>query len=226
MFSDVHKHITQKLGNSKIITQPYPYIVVDDIFPVDFYKFLIANPIPKENLVSLRDSNRVGNGYSAARYVLNLEASMPVLDGSIREFYENIAKYFDYFFKNMLLNKFNVNPTGVITDLLYTKDYRSYSLGPHTDKISKVLTCLIYLPSDNSKSKYGTSIYVPKDKNFKCEGGPHHKRNEFELYKTIPFEPNKMFCFLKTNSSFHGVEPVDEKIERDLLIFDLQKNDV
>jgi hypothetical protein len=121
----------------------------------------------------------------------------------------------------MLLRKFNQSITNVKADALYTKDYQTYSLGPHTDKTNKVVTCLIYLPQDDSKSKYGTSIYIPKDKSFKCAGGPHHKREQFELHKTIPFVQNKLFCFLKSDTSFHGVEQIDINIERTLLIFDL-----
>ena len=223
MFSDVHKHVTRKLANTVIEKYPYPHLIIDEIFPADFYKQLIKNEIAKESLLNLRDSNRVGTGYSDARYVMNLDEIMPVLDTSIRTFWENFAKWLNYYFKNMLLRKFNQSTTNVAVDALYTKDYQTYKLGPHTDKISKILTCLIYLPEDKSNTKYGTSMYLPKDKSFICKGGPHHKREHFDLYKTIPYEPNKLFCFLKTDNSFHGVESVDSDIERTLLIFDLQK---
>lgn len=223
MFSDVHKHVGQKLANVKIDNHPYPHFVIDNIFPDEFYKELLKNPIPKNDLVNLVESKRVGSGYSGARYVVNLDPSMPTLSYELRSLYENFAKWLHYYFKNMLLNKFNLPTNNILADALYTKDYQTYSLGPHTDKITKVLTCLIYLPTDNSLSQYGTTIYTPKDKTFTCAGGPHHKRKDFDIFKTIEFVPNRMFCFQKTNNSFHGVEPVDSDVERTLLIFDLQR---
>lgn len=223
MFSDVHKHVTAKLSASRIIQDPYPHIIIDEIFPSTFYKLLLQNEIPSSELTNLKTAGRVGKGYSDARSVLNLYESMPDLKTN-RVFWENFAKWLDYYFKDMLLRKFKQPLNNVKGDALYTKDTQSYSLGPHTDKVTKVVTCLIYLPADGSNSECGTSIYTPKDSTFTCEGGPHYKREDFNLFQTIPYVPNKMFCFLKTNKSFHGVEPITKSIERPLLIFDLQKD--
>lgn len=222
MFSNAHKHVQQKLNAVAIEDKPYPWFVIDGIFTEELYTTLLANPIPKSNLVNLVESGRVGKGYSGARWVINLEPKMPELDPAIRDLWENFGKWLHYYFKNMLLGKFNLSTQGVKADALYTKDYMTYNLGPHTDKISKVLTCLIYMPSDSSMSKFGTTIYTPKDPDFKCPGGPHHKREKFDVYKSVEFLPNRLFCFLKTDNSFHGVEQVDLDIERTLLIFDLQ----
>jgi hypothetical protein len=222
MFSDVHKHVLKKFAETKVELSPYPHLVIDNIFPDDFYELLLKNNIDKSEMINLRESNRVGPGYSGARYVLNLDDDLPMLTKN-RMFWQNVYKYLNFYFKDMLLHKFNQNRQNIYSDALYTKDYQTYSLNPHTDFPAKLLTCLIYLPVDNSMSDYGTSIYIPKDKNFKCLGGPQHKVKNFDLHKTISFTPNKMFCFLKTDNSFHGVEPIDKDVERTLLIFDLRK---
>jgi hypothetical protein len=66
-------------------------------------------------------------------------------------------------------------------------------------------------------------MYTPKDKQFTCPGGYHHKVHHFDLYKTIPYIPNKFFCFLKSDKSFHGVETIDVEVDRDLIIYDIQR---
>lgn len=222
MFSIVHKHIVEKIENVVIEKDPYPHFVITDFFPQFFYEELLKNDISVDQMINLKESKRVGSGYSDSRYVLKLEKELNSLKTN-KTFYENLAKYIEYFLSNLLLQKFNQPTQNVITDILYTKDYKSYSLGPHTDKRTKVLTSLIYLPKDNNSKNIGTSIYVPKDRTFRCPGGPHHKLENFELVKTIPYLPNTMFCFLKTDNSFHGVEKINEDIERTLLIIDLQK---
>lgn len=226
MFSDVHKHVVEKIDHSSIVNYPYPHFTIDNIFPDDFYNILLQKTIPNNFLKVLKDSKRVSEKYSDARYFLGLKPNIPNLDNNIKSFYEDFAKWLHYFFKPMLLHKFNIPLKGVMSDALYVRDCKTYNLGPHTDSKRKVLTCLIYLPADFSQSQYGTSMYIPKDKNFTCPGGFHHCREKFILYKTIPFVPNKLFCFLKTDTSFHGVEPIIQDVERNLLIFDLQKHEV
>jgi hypothetical protein len=223
MFSDVHNHIINKIDNAVIEKYPYTHLVVDNIFPKDFYQKLVENPIPNHLLYNLKSNKRVHDTYSDSRYVLSLKPELPELENNIKDLYQNLSKYFYFYFKNILLKKFNLTFSNLHTDFLYVRDFKSYSLGPHTDKTSKVLTSLIYLPKSKSEIEMGTSIYLPKDRNFRCQGGPHHNREKFDLYKTIPYEPNKMFCFVKSDVSFHGVEPITKEIERNLLIFDLQR---
>jgi hypothetical protein len=40
---------------------------------------------------------------------------------------------------------------------------------------------------------------------------------------TMPYLPNSLFGFLKTQNSFHGVEPVKEvDVQRNLLLYDIR----
>jgi len=223
MYSGVHNYIVDKIKNATIYDYPFLHLIVDDIFPTDFYNLLLENKLSDLDLYNLKDINRVGTGYSDSRKVLNLEPEMPQLKNNYKEFYENFAKYMHYHFQSLIMKKFKLSLRGTKGDLLYTRDTKNYSLGPHTDKTSKLLTCLIYLPMDDKHSFIGTSVYTPKITNFKCKGGPHYKSSNFDLVKTINYIPNRMFCFLKTDNSFHGVEPVTVEVERNLLIFDIQK---
>jgi hypothetical protein len=86
---------------------------------------------------------------------------------------------------------------------------------------------LFYLPKDESQSHLGTSIYLPKDPKFTCEGGPHYSFENFTRVVTMPFKPNALFAFVKTNNSFHGVEPVlDPDTKRWLLLYDVYARQV
>jgi hypothetical protein len=105
---------------------------------------------------------------------------------------------------------------------LLVEDITKYSLGPHTDSPRKVLTFLFYLPKDESQSHLGTSIYIPKDGTYTCPGRPHYGFENFQRVVTMPFKPNTLFAFVKTDNSFHGVEPVtDPDTKRWLLLYDI-----
>ena len=92
-------------------------------------------------------------------------------------------------------------------------------IGPHTDHPERIFSLLFYLPEASSTEELGTSIYIPKDKSFTCEGGPHYNRNFFKRVATMPYKQNSLFVFPKTINSFHGVEELmDEGVNRRLII--------
>ena len=71
----------------------------------------------------------------------------------------------------------------------------------------------------------GTSIYRPRSP-FTCDGGPHYPFDPFERIKTTRFAPNTLFMFVKSDISFHGVEPIsDPGVERDLLLYSIRIRD-
>ena len=229
MFSDVTNYVKQKFDTAIINNDPYPHIQIDDIFPADFYQQILSHKIDENFLATLRELKRVGSAYPDTRKVLSLKPSMPFLPDNYRSFWEHAASWLLGDFERMVLEKFEPYTIGrfglkpeLHAETLYTYDRSTYSLGPHTDSVKKVITLLIYLPEDSSLSHLGTSMYTPIDNNFTCEGGPHHKFHQFKLLKTAPYKPNTLFGFFKTNNSFHGVEPIKENIRRDLLIYDVQ----
>jgi hypothetical protein len=79
------------------------------------------------------------------------------------------------------------------------RDYPGYSIRPHPDSSTKVMTTQYYLPADESQSHLGTSFYIRK--------GP----GNYETVRKAEFLPNRAYCFAVGDKSFHGVEVVSEK---------------
>ena len=102
------------------------------------------------------------------------------------------------------------------------RDRASYALGPHTDSPRKLVSMLFYLARDEMHPDLGTSFYAPLDPDFVCPGGPHHLFDGFRHLGTLPYVPNALAAFPKSDRCFHGVEPVADGFERDLLFFDLK----
>lgn len=78
------------------------------------------------------------------------------------------------------------------------RDYPGYSIRPHPDSSTKVITTQYYLPSDESQSHMGTSFYLRK--------GP----GNYETVRKAEFLPNRAYCFAVGDKSFHGVEVMPE----------------
>lgn len=236
MSSDVSLHVTYKVANAPVNLYPFPHIYVTDVFPEDFYRELRSHLPPPEFFKNPKALGRVGSGYPDTRFILPLTRDdVQALPEPLRSFWEGLAQWLLGGFGSMVLAKFeqflsqrfsNTRAMQYHDEAMIVQDYTTYSLGPHTDAPSKVFSFLFYLPADDSLAHLGTSIYVPKNPRFTCQGGPHHKFELFDRMMTMPFLPNTLFAFLKTYNSFHGVEPVQEAgVRRDLLLYDIKVAD-
>lgn len=223
-------HVAYKIANSHINHFPYPHLFVRDVFSDKFYAQIIKHlPDPKK-LIQISKTGRVS--YDKERYVLLFnDSSLDNLDKSKKLFWVNFKNQFlSGSLKNFLISLFanyieqrfpDFKKMNFSDELMLVNDRISYSLGPHSDKPQKVITFLFYLPSDESQVNLGTSIYFPKDRSFSCSGKAHYPYEDFEKITTMPFLPNSLFCFVKTNNSFHGVEKIITDEKRWLLLYDI-----
>jgi hypothetical protein len=234
-FADPEAHLTYKAANAPLALYPFPHIYVRDVFPEDFYRELRRHLPPPASLRSLTELGRVGAGYPAGRSVLQLTRDdIGRLDEPYRSFWMKTGEWLVAGgFGLTMLQKFGAllaqrfpNPGAIdfYNEALVIRDETKYALGPHTDSPSKVLSCLFYLPADDSRAHLGTSMYVPKDPSLTSTGAEaYHPFDRFKRLATMPYVPNTLFAFMKTPVAFHGVEPiVDENPERSLLLFDIR----
>lgn len=219
-----------KVANAALNVYPYPHLFVQDIFSADYYAQIQANLPEPSDMLPIGEVRPV-EGY-AERFVLNFKGpQFQSLPPQKQEFWRELHRWlvggrFCHIvmgkFGQFMTERFGKGPVSLRDEALLVQDITNYKLGPHTDTLRKVITLLFYLPKDTSQAHLGTSIYLPKDPAFRCPGGPHHPHENFERLQTMPFLPNALFAFFKTDNSFHGVEPVaDPDTRRWLLLYDL-----
>ena len=219
------------VANAPVRLFPYPHIYVPDVFPAKFYSDIQEN-IPDPAVMIPIGEARPVLGYKE-RFVLEISGKqVEKLPDSKKAFWMDFSAWLlNGRFMNLMLQKFGPfvqqrfkGAPGIqfYNEAMLVEDITKYALGPHTDSPRKVLTFLFYLPKDESQAHLGTSIYVPKDGSFTCPGGPHYGFGNFQRVTTMPFKPNTLFAFVKTENSFHGVEPVtDPDTKRWLLLYDV-----
>jgi len=235
MYSNAELHMFYKVANAPISAFPYPHIYVPNVFPDDYYADMQRNMPDPKHMMPLEVVRKV-KGYNE-RFVLELsEPSLATIEENKRPFWTDFGSWMTSGrFKSLLLAKFRpfiearfktaLQTLSFHDEALLVEDVTQMALGPHSDSPKKVLTLLFYLPKDDSQAHIGTSIYIPKNPTFVCEGGPHYAFEGFYRLTTMPFKPNSLFCFVKTNNSFHGVEPVtDPDTKRWLLLYDIYQN--
>jgi hypothetical protein len=206
--------------------RPYRHLYEADVFAPEIYREMLANRPDVSELRQIgevrgakmkqypeRFAFLVGDGYA--------QLKLPAAKRKFwRKFTDEICRGE---FARALLAAFKVDRTGMTlgNEIYLVRDVTKYALGPHTDHPSKVVSCIFYLAEDANKPQLGTSVYVPNDPSFTDPKGTHHVRGGFRLHETMPYVPNSMFAFRRTDNSFHGVEPVSG--ERWLLLYDIHK---
>lgn len=235
MFSGAEEHVIYQIANAPIRAYPFPHIYVESIFPQDFYDALRTHWPSSDHLVSLGSTGRVSKGAYPERFIMPLRAAnVDKLPDQAREFWTAFAGWLlAGRFLYALIDKFDdyvhtrfgprVKDCSFSCESLVVRDHANYKLGPHTDAPHKLLSVLFYCPGDSRLKHLGTSIYVPRDPAFRCPGGPHHPHDRFRKVATMPYQPNALFAFVKTDHSFHGVDPIgDAAVLRDLLLYDIR----
>ena len=235
MSSSAEQYTLYQIANAPLREHPFPHILVRDVFEPALYRRMMENILPPALMHPIKKERPVGKSYSDDRYVYTLTRDkITNLPQPYGDFWNEFTQWLlDAPFALTLFHKFGTfihrrfgDPQPAFhNEALLVDDRVRYALGPHTDTPSKVITLLFYLPADDSHPHLGTSIYAPRDPAFRCPGGPHHPFDLFDRVLTMPYLPNTLFAFVKTDNSFHGVEPIrDQDYRRHLLLYDVKCN--
>ena len=239
MFSSVRNYLIAKIAAAPIVTEPFPHMVIDEIFPSEFYAEMTSRRLSDDEYIRLVDTGRVSAAYSPHRLCFMRDGQRKSPDDSDVKFWESFLAMFDNqeFLDNWLkrfapavdrrlstdLHEF-LSPEGihVSAECFLMRDRDGYMLSPHIDAQHKAMTALFYLPRADTNATIGTALYrcrkpAPSGWGVQCE------RDDFEHVETVSYLPNRMIAFPNLPDSFHGGEPVGgAQAGRDLFIYDLK----
>ena len=242
--SYIEEHLIKKILDTSVDHVPFDHVFIENIFPNDFYYELVKNLPNISQYTSIKDTGTVGQNYSSERYIINFEQttkfesvnftnlynqlisaliSKKLFNTVSNLFIKSIKKRIDNFSEKEK-EKFGIKNYNFDLRAALVKDLTKYSLGAHTDSISKYITFLFYLPKDNSTEDIGTCLFKPKKEKEKHNfNSNHYTKDEtkelFDEVKTCPFKKNSVLIFPRDHMSFHGVNKVNiNKKERDLLL--------
>jgi hypothetical protein len=215
-------HMIRRLSSAEILPEPYPHFYLKDVFPESYYLEMLRH-MPGgsvyQNLYAVTDLKLDHFKHRDQRDMS--EGWTELLPLEIRPFWEDFTRWFmgpelaravlDTF-AEPLRQQFGGRPLpDTSVEAHFIRHRAGYFLGPHSDLFSKLVVLLIYLPPDESSAHLGTSLYRPKDPGFSCPNSTHYPFEHFVRVKTVPYLPNSMLAFQRSDRSFHGVEPLSDK---------------
>lgn len=199
-------YILDKIANSKLQKKPFKYLCVDNFLKDIDYKDII-NKIPADKKWETKISQQRRRSWQSQTYTFNHKKHN--LFSELSNFLESDI------FTDKLLDLFDINkklPSG-IAKTVWCRDYDAFSISPHKDQDSKILSFLLYLPKDNKNRQNGTQLLKPL-RNISNKGDTHLQWYDFRKIKDIEFVKNRFICWSVNSKSFHSVDVRFSKSEK------------
>ena len=207
------EHFILRLRTAEVDLDPFPHYYLEGVFPDDYYQELLAKLPPSdiyENLYEVTDLKLDHFRYRNQRD-LN-EGWTERLPPDLKSFWNSFSEWFlGPELARVVLSSFSTQRASwpdVSVEAQLIRHRAGYFLGPHSDLYTKLVVLLVYLAPDNSTEQLGTSLYRPKDPAFSCRNSKHYPFEDFTRVKTAPYKPNSLLAFLRSDISFHGLEPL------------------
>lgn len=208
------KHFVDRLRTTTVERDPFPHYFVEHVFPEDYYRELLQN-LPSsdvyENLYEVtdlkldhfrhRDQRDMDQGWTDR------------LPTEQKIFWESFNQWFlSAELAQAVMKSFGWETWPAVSiESQFIRHRAGYFLGPHSDLYTKLVVLLLYLAPDDRAEHLGTSLYRPKQAGFSCPDSKHYPFEDFMCVKTLPYRPNSLLAFVRSNISFHGLEPLSEQ---------------
>jgi hypothetical protein len=216
-------HVINRLRTAEVVAEPYPHYYLEQVFPDAFYRELLDHLPTSEVYQNLYEVTTLKLDHFRHRDQRDLHTDWTrSLPAELKDFWDRFDEWFLgpelaqavlESFAEPLRGRFGGQDSwpAVSVESQLIRHRAGYFLGPHSDLHTKIAVLLIYLAPDESAAHLGTSIYRPKDSSFSCPDSAHYPFEDFIRVKTAPYKPNSLLAFLRSDISFHGVEPLAEQ---------------
>ncbi len=211
------KHSLISIQSAMLKTSPFPYMVVDNVFPERFYAQILAHLPTEQDCINVTQGvwrlDLVDDPGSPSDSEWEIDNFFS--EGRFFEFWQAFRNaYFSKNFVQALLERFDKHTNGdEFASGRLAIDKQGAGAGPHRDRRDKMLSLIFYLPksyqTQNAKDS-GTLVLSPKNANM-IASDKHYTFEEFDIVDHIDYKPNRLFAFAVTRNengqnSFHGYQ--------------------
>jgi hypothetical protein len=223
--SRIAKHVTKAIERAELHCSPFPYSVIDELFPKDFFGALVRG-IPPVQLFADRAVNK--------QQLVVPFAMAPAYARRVWKFMTAVVA--ERLLTPMLVQKFRAPLTEWIAAnwpplaseplappmKLHSSSgrlmlrSRGYNIAPHRDPRWGFVTCLIYLPRPDDLETWGTKLYAVDEDREARNTLPHWiDERQCRLVAEVPFRRNTALVFMNSAGA-HGASISDDAEPPDL----------
>jgi hypothetical protein len=223
MISDPLAFTIERLRSARVEADPFPHYYLEGVLPEDYYDELLRH-LPGSNVYdNLYEVTDLKLDHFRHRYQRDLNDGWTnALPPQLQPFWNSFNEWFlSPALATAMLESF-ADPLRprignrscwpeVSVEAQFIRHRAGYFLGPHSDLHTKLVVILLYLAPDDSAARLGTSLYRPKAEGFSCPDSKHYSFDDFIRVKTAPYKPNSLLAFVRSDISFHGLEPLTDQ---------------
>jgi hypothetical protein len=215
-------HLIESLRRVKVDENPFPHYYLEGVLPEDYYEE-IRSKLPASDVYdNLYEVTDLKLDHFRHRYQRDLNKGWTsALPSQLQSFWKSfndwflspeLAQAFLESFAEPLRSRIGERSEWpeVSVEAQFIRHRAGYFLGPHSDLYTKLVVVLLYLAPDARAERLGTSLYRPKREGFSCPDSKHYAFDDFIRVKTAPYRPNSLLAFVRSDISFHGLEPLTE----------------
>ena len=212
--------IVERLRCAHVEADPFPHYYLEGVLPENYYQELLRHLPGSDVYENLYEVTGLKLDHFRHRYQRDLNegwtnALPPELQTFWKSFNEwflspQLAQAFLETFAEPLRPRIGEAWPEVSVEAQFIRHRAGYFLGPHSDLYTKLVVVLLYLAPDARAERLGTSLYRPKRVGFSCPDSKHYPFEDFIRVKTAPYKPNSLLAFVRSDISFHGLEPLTE----------------
>lgn len=214
--------VLERLRSARVEADPFPHYYLEGVLPDDYYQEILSNLPQSDVYDNLYEVTDLKLDHFRHRYQRDLnEGWTSALSPQLQTFWNSfnewflspeLAQAFLESFAEPLRSRFGERSawTEVSVEAQFIRHRAGYFLGPHSDLYTKLVVVLLYLAPDARTERLGTSLYRPKLEGFSCPESKHYAFQDFICVKTAPYKPNSLLAFVRSDVSFHGLEPLTE----------------
>ena len=216
-------HFIERLHSARVEADPFPHYYLEGVFPEDYYQQLLHHLPSSDVYENLYEVTTLKLDHFRHRYQRDLNDGWTnALPPALQPFWNSFNEWFlSPELAQAVLDSFAepLRPRigeksewpEVSVESQFIRHEAGYFLGPHSDLYTKLVVLLLYLAPDDRNEKLGTSLYRPKAEGFTCPDSKHYPFEDFIRVKTAPYRPNSLLAFVRSDISFHGLDPLNEQ---------------
>ena len=193
---------------------PFPHYFVEQVFPEDYYRELLSNLPASDIYKNLYEVTDLKLDHFRHRDQRDMDHGWTdSLPADQKRFWDSFNRWFlSEELAQAVLKSFGWETwPAVSVESQFIRHRAGYFLGPHSDLYTKLVVLLLYLAPDDKAERLGTSLYRPRQAGFSCHDSKHYPFEDFIRVKTVPYRPNSLLAFVRSDVSFHGLEPLSEQ---------------
>jgi hypothetical protein len=208
------EHFVDRLGSANVVSDPFPHYFLERVFPEDYYRELLLNLPDSDVYENLYETTDLKLDHFRHRDQRDMDQGWTDrLPHEQKSFWDSFNQWFlSEEIASAVMRSFGRESCLELTvESQFIRHRAGYFLGPHSDLYTKLVVLLLYLAPDDTAEHLGTSLYRPKQAGFSCPASKHYEFSDFIKVKTAPYRPNSLLAFVRSDISFHGLEPLSER---------------